>query len=410
MKPFMNSDPALVFQWKTRICQIDKDCWNSLALNLKTPFFEWDWLNILEKSESIVEQHGWHPHHLTLWEGNRLVAAAPLYVKEHSEGEFVFDHVWAEVSHRLGASFYPKLIGMSPVTPTTGYRFLIAPDMDEIVITGLMLEEIEKFCLKNRLSGVNFLFVDPQWGKMVIPKNYHAWVHQSYAWRNRQFGKFSDFLGVFNTNQRRNIKREQASLKHTGTGFKAFSGVDIPVEFFPVMYRFYCLTNAKFGPWSCKYLNENFFLLLDQHFRERLVFMAAFDGSGKTPLGMSMLVNKGDNLYGRYWGCSTSVDYLHFSTCYYEPIKWAIENGIEYYDPGIGGMHKTRRGFIAVPNYSLHRFFNPRLMQIMSANIDHINLLENEEITRLNALIPFSESGRRLMGLKPVNSESGFSL
>jgi predicted N-acyltransferase len=392
-----NATFALV--WKNRISQIEQSAWDRLSQPLQTPFLEWDWLNLLEQSGSITEDQGWYPQHLTVWQGNRLVAAAPLYVKDHSEGEFVFDYVWADVSGRLGADYYPKLIGMSPATPTTGYRFLIAQDIDESIITEIMLREIDHHCLKNRLSGINFLFADPAWAVALARKGYHSWQHQSYAWFNRDFQDFSDYLKLFKTNQRRNIKRERFKLKNMGISFKALTGSEITKDYFPLMYEFYCRTNEKFGPWSCKFLNEDFFLLLQQCFRHRLLFMAAFEKFSDKPAGMSMLVSKGSHLYGRYWGCSKRIETLHFSTCYYEPIEWAIKNKIDYYDPGIGGMHKTRRGFIAVANYSLHRFFDPRLMQILSANIRQINHLESEELKKLNRQLPFSKFGKQLMNV-----------
>ena len=168
----------------------------------------------------------------------------------------------------------------------------------------------------------------------------------------------------------------------------------MPHTHIPVMYDYYVRTNEKFGPWGCKYLNPSFFDGLYQNSRHRLVLVSAFKDRPDqgAPVGMSLLVTKGSRLYGRYWGCSKPVKNLHFNACYYAPIEWAISSGIERFDPGAGGPHKLRRGFAAVPNYSLHRFYDPRLRKIMRTHIDEINRLEEVQIEALNQAIPFAGS------------------
>jgi predicted N-acyltransferase len=199
-------------------------------------------------------------------------------------------------------------------------------------------------------------------------------------------------LAVFNSNQRHNIKRERRSIARNGVTLKIFEEDQIPPSFFSEMYRFYERTNDKFGPWSCKYLTPSFFKGLADRYRHRLVFVAAFDEANPDlPLGLSLLVRKRNRLFGRYWGCSKDIKNLHFNACYYQPIEWAIANGIKQFDPGMGGYHKIRRGFTAVGNYSLHRFFDLRLQQIMDNHIEEINRLEQEHIDELNAEIPLAD-------------------
>ena len=172
---------------------------------------------------------------------------------------------------------------------------------------------------------------------------------------------------------------------------KIFQGDEIPATFFSEIYPFYERTNDKFGPWGCKYLKDSFFRGLAEGYRHRLVFVAAFDKENPdSPRGLSLLVTKGDQLFGRYWGCSKEINNLHFNACYYSPIEWAIANGIKRFDPGAGGYHKIRRGFTAIGNYSLHRFFDQRLDQIMNAHIEEINRLEQEHIDELNLELPFA--------------------
>ena len=377
--------------WKNRIAFIDRNQWDRLALCLKTPFLEWDWLHQMEESGSITEKTGWIPNHLTIWSGKELVAGAPLYIKMHSEGEFVYDYAWADVASRLGIRYYPKLTGMSPVTPVSGYRFLTAPGIDEFKITGLMIAAIDQFCIEHDLSGSHFLFAEKRWKDLMINLGYYSWSHQSFIWENRNFKCFGDYLAQFNTNQRRNIRREEIAMEKQGLLVKTYSGDEVPADFPPLMYRYYTNTNDKFGPWGCKYLNRNFFEGLYRSYRHRLLFVAAHEKSILTPpSAMALLIFKNDQLFGRYWGSSKKFNALHFNVCYYQPIRWAIEHGIEKYNPGAGGTHKVRRGFKSVPAYSLLRFYHPKLQNVMVYHIDEINRLEQEEIDHINLNLPFS--------------------
>ena len=376
--------------WINNISEIQRSAWDALAKPLATPFLEWDWLRLMEISGSTAAKTGWLPHHLTVWSSMGLVAVAPLYIKGHSAGEFVFDHVWADVAARLGIEYYPKLVGMSPFTPMTGYRFIIGAGQNESKLTALMVAEIDRLCRSYRMSGSSFLFADPQWRHEMLKHGYLDWRHQSFAWQNQNYATFDDYLAVFNSNQRRNIKRERKALEKQGVSVRIFAGDDIPRSFLPLMYRFYEGTNDKFGPWGCRYLTDSFFEGLYRDYRHRLMIVAAFDKKdSSTPLGMSMLVSKGEQLYGRYWGCSRPIKALHFNACYYIPIEWAIANRIHRFDPGAGGGHKIRRGFEAVASYSLHRFYDQRLAGVMQRHIDEINRLEQQQIDNLNQELPF---------------------
>ena len=383
-------------QWHGAMADIDAAAWDRLAIPLTTPLMEWQWLHQLEDSGSIAPPTGWIPCHLTVWRDRRLVAAAPLYVKTHSAGEFVFDQVWAEVAQRLGSTYYPKLVGMSPLTPVVGYRFLMDPGEDPNVLTRLMVGQIDERCRDLKLNSVSFLFVDPQWGQMVQPLGFIAWLHQSYAWHNPGLKSLDAYLKLFKSNQRRNIHRERKSLADNGIRFQAFAGDQIPRYLVPLMYRFYADTNARYGPWGCKYLNRRFFEGIFRHYAHRLLLMAGVqDGGSGDPLALSMLLKKGDGLIGRYWGAAVQMPNLHFNACFYAPIEWAISHGIRYFDPGAGSPHKIRRGFKAVGNHSLHRYYNRNLDLIVRSNMAAINRAEQAAIDQLNHRLPFSEAVRR---------------
>jgi predicted N-acyltransferase len=391
---FMKKTSAsrIEIKWFSSFSQIDKEQWNELALPLATPFLEWEWLFILEKSGSICRGTGWEPKHLTLWRGDRLAAAAPLYIKMHSEGEFVFDYLWAEAAFKLRIPYYPKLVGMSPATPVPGYRFLLAQGEDEQRLTALLLAEIDRFSLEHNLCGVHFLYTDQEWQKRIAGYGFTSWLHQVYEWQNQGFASFSDYLGAFKKSQRHNIKRERDKLAAQGITVIAVSGKEAPPWLFKSMYDFYADTNARYGPWGCQYLNQNFFNGLAEMYGQRILFMAAYgEEKHDQPLGLAMFLRKKDRLYGRYWGGVQGINSLHFNTCYYSPIEWAIANGISHFDPGVGSDHKVRRGFLARGNYSLHRFQNKALAYLMQSNINRLNLMEQEYIDNLNACLPFKQ-------------------
>ncbi len=355
---------------------------------LKTPFLEWEWLNTLETSGSVTAETGWLPTHLTVWKGQTLVGAAPLYVKGHSYGEFVFDNQWAELAQRMGIRYYPKLVGMSPITPAEGYRFLIAPGENEAAITELMVRAIDEFCTTHRLSGCHFLYVDPEWRQQMIAYGYSMWINHNYVWQDREYQTFDDYLGGFNANQRRNIKRERKSVREAGLNLTTVTGEQIAPQLFSQMYAFYADTCDKFGWWGSKYLTPEFFEQLHENYRHRVVFVTATGEDPATPVGMSFCITKGDRLYGRYWGSNEDVDCLHFDACYYTPIEWAIQNGIKIFDPGAGGRHKKRRGFPATANYSLHRFYHPRFGKILRDHLEESNELQQQQIVAINEDLP----------------------
>jgi len=384
--------PQYSVAWISKLAEIPQASWDALAMPLKTPFLEWDWLNNLETSGSATGKNGWLPHHLTVWRDKQLIACAPLYVKSHSYGEFVFDNQWADLAQRLGIEYYPKLMGMTPFTPTEGYRFLIADGEDEDELTGIMVSAIDHFCDRHNISGCNFLYVEPAWRERMEQHGFSAWLHHSYIWQNQSYQSFDNYLGAFNANQRRNIKRERKAVETAGLSIKTLTGDEIPQAMFAQMYAFYENTCDKFGWWGSKYLTKRFFEQLHDNYRDRVLFVAAYDKEDeRQPMGMSFCLYKGDRLYGRYWGSLQEIDCLHFDACYYTPIEWAIDRGIQTFDPGAGGRHKKRRGFPATPNYSLHRFYNNRLAQILKSYIGQINEREQAEIDAVNEDLPFTQ-------------------
>jgi uncharacterized protein len=381
---------ALQMRWHRTISDVDRIQWDRLAEPLETPLLEWRWLFEMEASGSISPSAGWTPCHLTVWKGQRMVGAAPMYIKAHSDGEFVFDQWWARWAKEAGIRYYPKLVGMSPATPGVGYRFLLDPAVHVQDIQNAMFTAIDDICLQKGISGSHFLFVDPAWMESLDGVRYVPWHHQSFTWRNENYSVFEDYLRPFKSTQRRNIRRERAQMRKMQITIRAFCDEQIDPEMAGLMYDYYLNTNAQFGPWAALYFNEGFFRGLFRQYRRRLLLFAAYHPSQTQPLALSLLLRKGDQLIGRYWGSAGFVKDLHFNMCFYAPIEWAIANGVRMFDPGAGSPHKLYRGFQAVPNTSLHRFYDPRLRLLFGRFIGGINQIEEANIEALNEKLPYA--------------------
>jgi predicted N-acyltransferase len=386
-------------RWHQSMGEVPEEQWQALLAaadpaGAASPFFSWRWLHQLEASASIVPREGWQPCHLGLWRGQKLVALAPLYLKGHSYGEFVFDQSFAQLAQQLGLRYYPKLLGMSPLSPVQGYRFHIDLEEDEVALTGTMLELIDAFCQRHRILSCNFLYVDPLWRPIAEAAGCAVWINQQSLWRNPGHADFEGYLASFNANQRRNIRRERRSVQQAGLTVTPLAGEAIPPALVDRMHGFYADHCARWGAWGSKYLSEAFFeaLAADPELRRHLVLFSAHRGDPHLPVAMSLCVQGGGALWGRYWGSEEEVDHLHFEVCYYAPIEWAISQGIHSFDPGAGGSHKRRRGFLAEPRVSLHRWSDPGFAAILQRWLPEANRLQGEEIEAINAELPFTAS------------------
>ncbi len=382
------------------IADIPRPAWDALTENVETPILEWNWLDLLESSGSITEKHGWSPRHLTLWEKDELIAGAPLYLRTHSWGDFVFDFGFAQAARNLGIPWYPKLVGMSPVTPITGWRVLVADGYDELEITRRWLEEAERLALDSHAVSLQFNFVEEERYATLqkAKKNgsrWHAWIHQNYLFENDGLANFDSYLARFDKNQRRNIIRERRKFRDQGLRVKILAGDEIPGEWFPLMAELYERTNDRFGEFAARFLEPAFFFGLDR-IRNLLVFSASIPEDSEVPLALGMLLRKKEVLLGRYWGESEWRDCQYFNVCYYGPIDWAIREGITRFDPGAGSHLKARRGFVSKTNVSAHRFFDKQAERLFTTFLGKLNSEEREEIDELNSSVPFKSTPGRL--------------
>ena len=390
---------SLTARWHRSIHEIPQSQWEELLAEHANPFYRWSWLEALENSGSVAPDQGWQPLHLSLWRGeDNLIAVAPLYLKGHSYGEFIFDQSFARLAGDLGLRYYPKLIGMSPVSPVEGYRFHIHPDEDAQDITVMMLQLIDEFAARNNILSCNFLYVDPLWQPFAEAAGCVGWVNHQSLWSAEDQKDFSDYLAGFNANQRRNIKRERKAVSQAGLVVTPLTGSELTPELLVRMHSFYEQHCARWGPWGSKYLQGSFFKrLVDPALAQHVVLFSAHRGDPFAPVAMSLCVQDDCHLWGRYWGSEEDIDCLHFEVCYYAPIEWALRQGLHSFDPGAGGSHKRRRGFVAQARTSLHRWYEPRMDGLIRSWLPRANGLMEEEIEAINAELPFRTKPPELM-------------
>jgi len=328
---------------------VPQAAWDALVAG-RSPFLEWEWLNALEETAAVGAKTGWLPQHLTMWEGEDLVGACPLYVKAHSQGEFVFDHGWATAAHRARIPYYPKLLVAVPFTPVTGPRILAAPGTHGQVAAEIA-GALERVCEEQGFSSVHVNFCRDEDREALEARGWLPRIGYQYQWVNRGFGSFDDYLESLRSKRRNQVRRERRELAEQGVTIETLVGEAIPMELAPLAYRLYRIT-VDTNPWGQRYLSERFFAVLFERWRSRLCLVLARCG-GEVIAG-TINVQHGGVFYGRYWGAFRPLRHLHFNVSYYAAVEHCIAQGLTRFEPGAGGEFKQLRGFDATPTYSLH--------------------------------------------------------
>jgi predicted N-acyltransferase len=336
---------------------LPREAWNALV-GTESPFLEWEWLASLEESRAVDPETGWLSRPLVAREDGHLVAACPLYVKGHSDGEFVFDYAWADAAERVGIPYYPKLLVGVPFTPVGGARFLVAPGADRSTWIPRLAGALRDLVLANRLSGAHVNFCDADEQEALVRAGWLPRLGLQYHWTNRGWTCFDEYLESLRHKRRNQIRRELREVTGAGVSIEVRTGSDIPDDWFEPMWRFYRAT-IDGNPWGRLYLNRRCFELLRERFRHRLCFVVALRGG--SPVAGAFNVQKGDALYGRYWGAVEPIRHLHFAVCYYAGIEHCIRHGLARFEPGAGGSYKQSRGFDAQPTRSAHLLADSRL-------------------------------------------------
>jgi len=375
--------------------EVPREAWNALVAE-GSPFLEWDFLAALEETGCVGGGTGWLPRPLVARDdAGDPVAACPLYVKTHSEGEFVFDWSWADAAERAGLRYYPKLLVGVPFTPVSGGRFLTRAGLsrkERRTWIGLLGQALVEVCRENEFSGVHVNFCRPDELGVLQRSGFMPRVGMQYHWTNEGYADFEDYLSRFRSKRRNQIRRELRGVAEAGVRVATAVGDDIEDAWFDAMFQFY-KTNVDRHYWGRQYLNRELFDALRERFRERLCIVVALqDGA---PIAGALNVQKGDALYGRYWGCAREVRFLHFAVCYYEAIRHCIANGLQRFEPGAGGEYKQLRGFDATPTLSAHWLANARLSDAVG------NYLQRERQEYADAVRQL----RRNSALKPGQAE-----
>ena len=341
---------GLVVRLAPSVGQFDAAAWNALGGN-RNPFVSHEFLTAMEDSGSVGEGTGWDPAPIVVTdEAGRLLAAMPSYAKAHSQGEYVFDHSWADAWHRAGGRYYPKLQIAAPFTPASGPRLLLS----DTAFAPHLIKGAESVCRQNGFSSAHATFVEE--GQVDLFERA-GWLIRNdiqFHWLNRGYDTFEDFLAELASRKRKNLRKERAAAQE-GLRIERLSGNDIRPDHWDAFWGFYQDTGAR--KWGPPYLTRAAFDLLGERMGEQLVLILASEGD--QPIAGALNFIGGDAIYGRYWGCTRDVKFLHFELCYYQAVDIAIELGLPRVEAGAQGGHKLARGYEPVKTWSAHWIGDP---------------------------------------------------
>jgi predicted N-acyltransferase len=339
----------LSFTWSRGLQDISPAAWQTLAR--QHPMLDYRFLHAFESSASVDHESGWIPYHLTVRDGGLLVAAAPCYIKTHSYGEYVFDWSWADAYQQAGGTYYPKLISAIPFSPVAGPRLLVHPYFAEPEhLAAEMLQHMRKMCEEHGLSGTHILFPD------VLSANYCAAQGLlrregvQFRWENQGYADWDAFLAVLSHDKRKKIRQERNKVAQHGVTCRVLNGNQLTEADLILFYQCYSNTYHRHG--SQPYLTFAFFEEITRNMPDNvLLFIATQAGED---IAVSLCIQGGGTLYGRYWGSLRDVSCLHFELCYYQPQAFCITQGIRYFEGGAQGVHKLARGFVPYTTCSYH--------------------------------------------------------
>lgn len=325
--------------------------WDRLA-GQTNPFTSHAFLSLLEESGSVGGASGWSPLPIVIEDTDGVPAAAlPAYLKTHSQGEYVFDHNWADAWHRAGGDYYPKLQISVPFTPATGPRLLLGENPE---LAEPLLRVAEQLCAQNKLSSAHATFIEPAQLPLFAEAGWLLRTDTQFHWDNQGYASFDDFLAVLSSDKRKNLRKERARAQD-GVEIRALTGAAILPEHWDAFWVFYQDTGSR--KWGRPYLTRKAFSLLGEQMADKVLLVMAFIGG--QPVAGALNFIGADALYGRYWGAVIDKPFLHFELCYYQAIDAAIALGLKRVEAGAQGQHKLARGYAPVPTWSAHYITDP---------------------------------------------------
>ncbi|KTB73005.1 MULTISPECIES: GNAT family N-acetyltransferase [Pseudomonas] len=332
--------------------------WDALVPG-NQPFLRHAFLSALEDSGSLGPRSGWRAEHVLHYENDQLVAALPAYRKWHSYGEYVFDHAWADACRRAGIAYYPKLLVAVPFSPVGGSRILSATPQGGIEL----LSELPAYLQSEGLSSAHVNFTDP--AADVLLESQPGWLQRfgcQFHWHNRGYRDFQDFLDTLSSRKRKQMRKEREQVAGQGIEFEWLEGAQMSEVLWDFVYA--CYSNTYEIRGQAPYLTREFFSLLAERMPESIRVVIALQGS--RPVAMAFSLIGDDSFYGRYWGCLAEFDRLHFETCFYQGMDYAIAHGLQRFDAGAQGEHKLIRGFEPQITRSWHYLMHPGLKDAVS--------------------------------------------
>jgi uncharacterized protein len=364
---------------------VDPIRWNALA-GADDPFVEHAFLRALETSGSVGAGSGWEPAHILAFDGNEIVGALPLYAKEHSWGEFIFDFAWARSAERAGIAYYPKLVSMAPFTPATGRHVLIAEGADPDRVTRVLIDGAKEAMRELRCSSLHLLFLNDEERSRAIACGMSPRLSVQFTWHNDGYRSFDDYLARFRSEKRKHVRRERAQVNEkSALEIAVKEGPSLTDREWKALARFYRLGVDRHG--SYPYLRPSFFEAIRRTHASRVVAVFAYED--REPVAASLSFEKGSHLYGRYWGALDHVEFLHFELCYYRLIERAIERGHARFEAGAQGSHKLKRGMLASEIHSAHFMAHPMLRAAVDEYLPQEAAEMKAEIAIMNQHSPF---------------------
>ncbi len=371
---------AVTAELLTGVSTIDAQQWDRLN-NAGNPFVAHAFLSALEHSGSVGPGTGWNPAPIIIrGEKGELLSALPAYLKTHSQGEYIFDHHWADAYERAGGRYYPKLQIASPFSPVPGPRILIGDEAKAHDI----LKAAESVVNQNGLSSAHATFVDPAQLPLFKEAGWLIRTGTQFHWANNGYADFDGFLAALSSRKRRAIRKERTAAQSTVT-ISILHGAEIKPHHWDAFWLFYQDTGAR--KWGQPYLTRGFFDRISASMADKiLLFLAEQDGE---PVAGALNILGPDCLYGRYWGCTRDIPYLHFELCYYQAIDYAIAHGLTKVEAGAQGEHKLARGYVPVTTYSAHYIANPGFREAIADFLSRETAAIEREIEFLEELAPF---------------------
>ncbi|WP_372366595.1 GNAT family N-acetyltransferase [Candidatus Uabimicrobium sp. HlEnr_7] len=370
---------------KTRVIKsitlVRKQQWNNLV-EKDNPFTRYEFLKALEVSGSVGEKSGWIPHYIIAEQDDKLVGAIPLYLKYNSLGEYIFDWRWLGLYEQFGINYFPKFVIAVPFTPATGKRILVDSEQIFEDVAGTMLHLLMEEAQK-KVSSIHWLFITEFERSFLEKHNFIPRSTYQYHWHNENYQNFDHFLQKFKAKKRNQIKRERRVANEVDIEIR--SGKDLDQEHWENMYEFYLMTIGK--KWAYPYLTVEFFDYIAKNFCDQVVMILA-KKNGSYVAG-SLNFRSGQQMYGRYWGCTEKHYDLHFELCYYQSIDYCIRNNIILHEAGAQGQHKICRGYLPHYTYSAHWIKDPAFSQVISTLVLEENKIAKDDIAELAKMSPF---------------------